>query len=172
MTRASLSREMPKNSRNKASCRAKAKVSCLSRRSRLWVCLAVGPSALTLQRDTRHGTAGKLFALEALSKGYIKHESLVDHIISEKNTMQMLDSPFSVRVYQTYRDEQYVCFLMEPACGGEIFQRYSSNEHLFGPSKHAEFYMVCVALGLQYLHSRKIVYHDLRMENVLLYDDG
>ncbi len=61
---------------------------------------------------------------------------------------------------------------MEPACGGEIFQLYSSNEHLFGCSKHAEFYMVCVALGLQYLHSRKIVYHDLRMENVLLYDDG
>lgn len=124
---------------------------------------------VTLEKDLR---TNKLYAMKALSKGYIKCENLKDHVLNEKKTMQMLSSLFCVHLHQTYRDAQYVYFLLDPVLGGELYDIYCKYTHFFGAGDHAKFYAVCASLGLQHLHDRKIIYRDLKLENVLLTSEG
>jgi len=84
----------------------------------------------------------------------------------------MLDSKFVVRLHCTYRCAQYVYFLLDPALGGELYDVYVQNEGLFGSEAHAKFYAVCSTLGVVHLHERRIIYRDLKLENVLLYSNG
>merc|ERR1719401_865336 len=72
----------------------------------------------------------------------------------------------------TYRCQQHVYFLLDPALGGELYDVFVQHKPMFGSEVHARFYTVCCALGVQHMHDRRIVYRDLKLENVLLYSDG
>ena len=52
--------------------------------------------------------------------------------------------------------------------GGELF------EHAAEPlsEDRAKFYAVQIALALGYLHKEKIVHRDLKLENILVEEDG
>ena len=54
--------------------------------------------------------------------------------------------------------------------GGEIF-RLLRKEGLF-PNDPALFYTTEIVLALEYLHSKKIAYRDLKPENLLIASDG
>ena len=50
---------------------------------------------------------------------------------------------------------------MDFCTGGELFTMLKYNGPI--PEQHAKFYFAEIVLGLQYLHSRKIVYRDLKV---------
>lgn len=59
---------------------------------------------------------------------------------------------------------------MDLCAGGELFYLL----HLRGRmnEEQAKFYFAEILLGLEYIHSKGIVYRDLKPENVLLDIDG
>jgi cGMP-dependent protein kinase len=107
-----------------------------------------------------------------MSKTKIAQESLKDAVTNEKACMELLSSPFVVQLLATYRDASKVYLLIEPCFGGELFEVFSDNSDLFSSSVHAQFYAACTALGLEHMHSRRIVYRDLKLENCLLTTNG
>ena len=54
--------------------------------------------------------------------------------------------------------------------GGEIF-RLLRRENMF-PNDVALFYITEIVCALEYLHSRKIAYRDIKPENLLIAADG
>jgi serine/threonine protein kinase len=108
-----------------------------------------------------------------MSKGYVVGENLKEAVLNEKTAMSMLESPFVLRLYRTFMDEQYLYFLLQPALGGELFERFHQyGEEWFGSEEHSKFYTSCASLALDHIHSWKIVYRDLKLENVLLDERG
>lgn len=127
-----------------------------------------GRVTLMRSKDT-----GKTYALKTMSKGFLCRNGYKQMVLNEKNTMRAVDgSPFVLRLHATYKDEQYLYFLLETALGGELFELFTESEGWFGSEKHAQFYTACCALGLDRLHSCKIVYRDLKLENILLDGHG
>merc|ERR1711972_872728 len=60
---------------------------------------------------------------------------------------------------------------MEASLGGELFATYN-RKGFHGSEKHARFYIAGTIEGFDHLHSRKIIYRDLKPENLLLNDLG
>merc|ERR1711971_1332692 len=50
----------------------------------------------------RNDISKRTYALKTVSKSQIVRTGQQEHIISEKNVMKMLDSPFIVKLYETY----------------------------------------------------------------------
>merc|ERR1719498_1384307 len=69
----------------------------------------------------KHKTSGQTYALKAISKQQIVDTHQQEHIVSEKRVMMRMNSPFLIRLYQTFRDRDRIYFLLEPVLGGELF---------------------------------------------------
>jgi len=110
---------------------------------------------------------GQKFALKAVSKGLIVERGLHFFMKMEKAAMQRCNSPFIVRLAATFNQDQYMYFLLEAVLGGDLYAVYS-RRFLTGSEQHARFYTACMVRALEHLHQQRIIYRDIKMENVVL----
>ncbi|KAK6302421.1 serine/threonine-protein kinase N2 isoform X2 [Coregonus clupeaformis] len=115
---------------------------------------------------------GEMFAIKALKKGDIVARDEVDSLMCEKRIFETVNSvrhPFLVNLFACFQTQEHVCFVMEYAAGGDLMMHIHSD--VFSEPR-AIFYAACVVLGLQFLHEHKIVYRDLKLDNLLLDTEG
>ncbi|KAF7494294.1 Serine/threonine-protein kinase N [Sarcoptes scabiei] len=112
------------------------------------------------------------FAIKALKKGDIIARDEIESLLSEKRifeTATAVRHPFLVNLYACFQTTQHICFVMEYACGGDLMMHIHSE--VFSEPRTI-FYASCVLLGLEFLHSNRIVYRDLKLDNLLLDREG
>jgi len=113
----------------------------------------------------------RAYALKILSKSNLVQEGLAGRVIDEKEIMMSLHHPFIIKLFTSYQDENLVYLLQELVQGGELFSLMHPNtdeETVKMPDESAKFYGVAVADALAYMHRRKIVFRDLKSENVMI----
>uniref|UniRef100_A0A4W3KHW8 protein kinase C n=1 Tax=Callorhinchus milii TaxID=7868 RepID=A0A4W3KHW8_CALMI len=116
--------------------------------------------------------SGQLFAIKALKKGDIVARDEVDSLMCEKRIFETVNTsnhPFLVNLFACFQTPEHVCFVMEYTAGGDLMMHIHAD--VFSEPR-AVFYSACVVLGLQFLHDNKIVYRDLKLDNLLLDIDG
>jgi len=118
-----------------------------------------------------HATSGDTYALKALSKGYVLKTGMQKSVMSEKDVQLMCDSIFVVKLYETYNGEQSLYLLLELALGGELYATYN-KKGLWGNEKCAKFYVAGTVFAFDHLHDLKIIFRDLKPENLLLNEKG
>merc|ERR1711953_66898 len=72
-----------------------------------------------------HNETKNTYAMKSVSKGYIMKCGIMKCMINEKQIQWMCDSPFIVKLHETFNGEQNLYFLLEPVLGGELFSTYS-----------------------------------------------
>ncbi|KAK8759598.1 hypothetical protein V5799_002769, partial [Amblyomma americanum] len=121
---------------------------------------------------SKHKTSGQYFAIKALKKGDIVARDELESLMAEKRIFEVANSvqhPFLVNLFACFQTTNHVCFVMEYACGGDLMMHIHTD--IF-PEPRAAFYAACVVLGLQFLHENRIIYRDLKLDNLLLDAEG
>ena len=114
--------------------------------------------------------SGEGFALKCMRKSEIAKAKQVEHIMSEKRTMEMCHHPFLPFLVATWESETDLLLMMELCQGGELFTYMQAQGTLSEES--ARFYSGCVVAAFTYLHELDIAYRDLKPENLMLDSSG
>jgi serine/threonine protein kinase len=110
------------------------------------------------------------YALKIMKKSEILRLSQLDHILSEVKILSTTSHPFIVNLLGMQFDEKRLYLLFEYVPGGELFS-YLRREGKFSESS-SQFYAAEILLAFEHLHKSKIVYRDLKPENLLLTKKG
>ncbi|KAM3963401.1 cGMP-dependent protein kinase, isozyme 1-like [Aphomia sociella] len=110
------------------------------------------------------------FALKCLKKIDMVQLQQQENAYNEKHIMTACDSRFICKLYRTFKDNKYIYLLMEPVLGGDVWTILQKRK--FFPENVARFMMACVVEAFQYLHSRDIIYRDLKPENLMMDRNG
>ncbi|XP_072285989.1 serine/threonine-protein kinase N3 [Pyxicephalus adspersus] len=116
--------------------------------------------------------SGKLYAIKALKKRDIVSRDEFESLQCEKRIFEVVNAsghPFLVNLFACFQTQEHNCFVMEYMPGGDLMMHIHTN--VFSQPA-ARFYSACVVLGLQFLHEKKIIYRDLKLDNLLMDGSG
>uniref|UniRef100_A0A3B3RWE7 protein kinase C n=1 Tax=Paramormyrops kingsleyae TaxID=1676925 RepID=A0A3B3RWE7_9TELE len=115
---------------------------------------------------------GSVYAIKALKKGDVLARDEIESLMCEKRIFEMVTvsrHPFLVNLFACFQTPEHVCFVMEYTAGGDLMMHIHTE--VFSEPR-AMFYSACVVLGFQFLHQHKIVYRDLKLDNLLMDSEG
>lgn len=113
---------------------------------------------------------GKLYACKTMSKRKIIALRQVQHVRNEKSILAEMECPFIIQLRAFLQDEEKIYLFLDFVQGGELF----SHLRRYGkfPVEVVKFYAAEIILALAYMHSKDILYRDLKLENLLLDNQG
>ncbi len=76
---------------------------------------------------------------------------------------------FFIKLYSYFESDDHVIFVMEYLCGGDLMTHIHQDTF---SEQCSCFYAACVALDLEFLHTNKIIYRNLKLDNLLLNRQG
>jgi len=114
--------------------------------------------------------SGKLYAMKCIDKRRVMATDSVDTIMAEREFLSMMDSRFTVCLRYAVMDENCLFLVLDLMVGGDLKFHLNKDER-FGEER-SRFYAAEILLGLEHIHSKKIVYRDMKLENVLLDELG
>jgi serine/threonine protein kinase len=124
-----------------------------------------GKVMLARKRDS-----GRVYALKVLSKQAIADRKQVGHTLTERLVLGQISHPFIVGLRYAFQTKDKLYFVLDYCAGGELFF-HLGKEGRFHEGR-AKFYAAQIILALEHVHSKGVVYRDLKPENVLLDENG
>lgn len=112
----------------------------------------------------------KYYALKVLLKSKLIDQNLLEYAITERNVLSISDHPFIVKLHYAFQTKDRLFLVLDYCPGGDL-SKHLARQGRF-KEEHAKFYIREMILALEDLHSRDIIYRDLKPDNIVLDKDG
>lgn len=115
----------------------------------------------------QHVNTNAFLALKVIDKSLVVEKKQVHPVQNERRILKDVSSfPFIVPYVAAFQDRTRLFILMDYNIGGEIYTLLGKMKRF--PDEWARFYAAEMVLVLEFLHSRRIAYRDLKSENTML----
>ena len=108
----------------------------------------------------------QLYAIKALNLEQIKKENLESCVELDKNVLLKTDHPFIMKMVKYLKNENYIFFINEYIKGKELWDVIRDIGLL--NKEQTQFYGASMLLAINHLHKKKIIYRDIKPENVMV----
>lgn len=119
---------------------------------------------------TRKRATGDIFAMKILKKEDMIIKNMVNHVTTEKKVMELVDSPFNVKLFYAFQSSKYLYLVMEYVPGGDLatllYVKGQFEESM------ALFYAAEIILAMEVLHKGGMIHRDIKPGNILVGADG
>ena len=112
----------------------------------------------------------QLYAVKALDLAQIKKDNLEKCVESEKNVLLKTDHPFIMKMVKYLKNDYYIFFINEYIKGKELWDVIRDIGLL--DKEQTQFYSASMLLAINHLHKKKIIYRDIKPENVMVNEKG
>ncbi|CAB3410761.1 unnamed protein product [Caenorhabditis bovis] len=113
-----------------------------------------------------------VYAMKVLRKTRVlTKQKTLEHTMAERQVLERLrGTPFLVNLIYAFQTDTKLHIVMEYVRGGELFTHLCSKGSFDVPA--AKFIIVELVVAIDNLHKRKVIYRDLKLENILLDEEG
>ncbi|CAM4877110.1 unnamed protein product [Rotaria socialis] len=118
----------------------------------------------------RERTTQRIFAMKMLRKSLVITNNEVVHTMGENKILRRIRHPFITNLICAFTTNDRLCLVMECVNGGELF--FHLNREKQFSEERTRFYIAEIACVIGYLHSKKVIYRDIKLENILLDRSG
>ena len=126
---------------------------------------AFGKVLLVRKKDN-----AQLLAMKILRKAAVIETGQVEHTNAEQAILKQIKHPFIVGLRFSFQSSDKLYLVTDYYSGGNLFAHLRESRKF--PEARAKFYAAELMLALEHLHSKDIVYRDLKLENILMDSQG
>jgi len=112
----------------------------------------------------------KQYAIKVIRKDVLIEYNQVKNTQLEKDILLSCDHPFLVGMEYLFQSPTRLYFVMPFIRGGELYKIFKARKRL--PEAVVKFYAIQIAMAVGYLHGKGIMHRDLKLENVLVDQNG
>jgi len=120
----------------------------------------------------QHILTGHFVAIKSLLKKDIDSQAECKRkVVQEIQILQKLVHHRNiVKLFDSFETKSHLCFVLELCAGGDLLSYVRRRKKL--DESHARFFFLQMASGLSYCHKNLVVHRDIKLENILIDEEG
>eukprot|EP01084_Bolivina_argentea_P087098 157364_1 len=130
----------------------------------------LGKGAFSRVRLVTHIKSRRIFAMKKTRKSRVIDMHQETHIKQESKILSKISHPFIANIFGAFQDEYFVYTILELVPGGELYTLFRTKRSF--SIYETQFYSAQIVSMFEYLHANKIIYRNLKFENILINANG
>lgn len=113
----------------------------------------------------------QLFAIKKMDKSYVNQPKMRKYFDNEVNILKEINHPNIVKLYEVKEDVRFYYLVTELCNGGglsDCLENYQRKYRKSFDERTVQHLMKQIISGIQYIHSKKIIHRDLKLDNILV----